>query len=404
MKDKASILNEIFEDDPFGLLNVKPKKSAARTSDERLATSFDEINDFIEKNEREPKPDPANISEYKLYSTLKGLRENEEKMMALEPQDKYELLNIEKKEINSIEDIFGDDSLGILGDEDEGLFDFKHTPKDIDRAKADFLGKRIPCKDFDKYEYLFKEVQDDLALGKRKLVDFKETNVREGNFYVHNGILFLLHTINGKKKVKYGDSGRERTDGRTRCIFENGTESNILLQSVVRNYLHINGKAVTQNVDKVIEEFKESFSGITNEDKETGHIYVLTSQSEKEDIVSLENLYKIGYSSTSVQERIKNAENEPTYLMAPVKIESSWMCYNMNAQKFESLIHRFFGHTCLEIDVFDNTGIRHTPREWFIVPMEVIEQAITLIISGEIVNYIYDTENEIIRIKANTPH
>jgi hypothetical protein len=143
MKDKASILNEIFEDDPFGLLNVKPKKSAARTSDERLATSFDEINDFIEKNEREPKPDPANISEYKLYSTLKGLRENEEKMMALEPQDKYELLNIEKKEINSIEDIFGDDSLGILGDEDEGLFDFKHTPKDIDRAKADFLGKRI---------------------------------------------------------------------------------------------------------------------------------------------------------------------------------------------------------------------------------------------------------------------
>ncbi|MDA9002268.1 GIY-YIG nuclease family protein [Flavobacteriaceae bacterium] len=83
-------------------------------------------------------------------------------------------------------------------------------------------------------------------------------------------------------------------------------------------------------------------------------MYVLTSQSEKEDIASLENLYKIGYSSTSVQERIKNAENEPTYLMAPVKIESSWMCYNMNAKKFEHLIHRFFGHTCLEIDVFES--------------------------------------------------
>ena len=88
--------------------------------------------------------------------------------------------------------------------------------------------------------------------------------------------------------------------------------------------------------------FTETFSGITKEDKETGHIYVLTSQSEKEEIASLENLYKIGYSSTSVQERIKNAENEPTYLMAPVKIESSWMCYNMNAQKFEQLIHTIF--------------------------------------------------------------
>ena len=396
MKDKESILKEIFENDPFGLLIVKPKKSAARTSDERLAASFDEINDFIENNEREPKPDPTNISEYKLYSTLKGLRENEEKMMALEPQDKYGLLNIEKKEINSLDDILGDDSLDILGDDAEGLFTFKHTPKDYERAKADFVGKRFKCKDFGKYEHLFKEVQDDLALGKRKLVDFKEPNLREGNYYIHNGILFLLESITYEREDHYKKDGtRVRRDGRTKCVFENGTESNILLRSVEKN-LYNNGKVVTQNVDKVIEEFTETFSGVTNEDKETGHIYVLTSQSEKEEIASLENLYKIGYSSTSVQERIKNSENEPTYLMGGVKIESSWMCYNMNAQKFETLIHRFFGHTCLEIDVFDNNGIRHTPREWFIVPIEAIEQAISLIISGKIVDYRYDKESEII--------
>ena len=396
MKDKESILKEIFDYDPFGLLNITPKKSAARTSDERLASSFDEINDFIEKNEREPKPDVSNFSEYKLYSTLNGLRENEEKMIALEPQDKYGLLNIEKKEINSIDDIFGDDSLDILGDDVEGLFTFKHTPMDYERAKADFLGKRFKCKDFDKYEHLFKEVQDDLALGKRKLVDFKESNLREGNYYVHNGILFLLESITYDREDYYKEDGtRVRKDGRTRCIFENGTESNILKRSVEKN-LYKNGKVVTQNVDKVIEEFAESFSGLTKEDKETGHIYILTSLSEKEEIASLNNLYKIGYSSTSVQERIKNAENEPTYLMAPVKIESSWICYNMNAQKFESLIHRFFGHTCLEIDVFDNNGIRHTPREWFIAPLKAIEQAVTLLDSGEIINYRYDSVNEVI--------
>lgn len=396
MKDKESILKEIFENDPFGLLNLKPKKSAARTSDERLAASFDEINDFIEKNEREPKPDPTNISEYKLYSTLKGLRENEMKMEALAPQDKFGLLNIEKKEINSIDDILGDDSLDILGDDAEGLFTFKHTPKDYERAKADFVGKRFKCKDFHKYEHLFKEVQDDLALGKRKLVEFKEPNLREGNYYIHNGILFLLESITYDRVDHYKEDGtRVRKDGRTRCIFENGTESNILKRSVEKN-LYKNGKVVTQNVDKVIEEFTETFSGITSEDKETGHIYILTSQSEKEEIASLDNLYKIGYSSTSVEDRIKNAENEPTYLMAPVKIESEWICYNMNAQKFESLIHRFFGHTCLEIDVFDNNGIRHTPREWFIVPLEAIEQAVTLLISGDILNYRYDKENRVI--------
>jgi hypothetical protein len=399
MKDKESILKEIFENDPLGLLNVKPKKLAARTSDERLASSFDEINDFIEKNEREPKPDISNISEYKLYSTLKGLRENQEKMMALEPQDKYGLLNIEKKEINSLDDILGDDSLDILGDDAEGLFTFKHTPKDFEREKADFIGKRVKCKDFDKYEDILKEVQNDLALGKRKLVDFKEPNLREGNYYVHNGVLFLLESITYDREDSYKKDGtRVRRDGRTRCIFENGTESNILMRSVEKN-LYTNGRVVTQNVDKVIEEFTETFSGITKEDKETGHIYVLTSQSKKEEIASLENLFKIGYSSTSVQERIKNAENEPTYLMAPVKIESSWMVYNMNAQKFESLIHRFFGHTCLEIDVFDSNGIRHTPREWFIVPLKAIEQAITLIISGEIVNYRYDKKAEVINKK-----
>ena len=396
MKDKENILKEIFENDPFGLLIVKPKKSAARTSDERLVTSFDEINDFIRKNEREPNPDPTNISEYKLYSTLKGLRENEDKIKALESLDKYGLLNTEKKEINSIDDIFGDDSLDILGDDVEGLFTFKHTPKDYERAKADFVGKRFKCKDFDKYEHLFKEVQDDLALGKRKLVDFNYESLRKGEYYINNGILLFLKDVKFDRNVQKFKSGiHSRPDGRTVIIFENGTESNIMFQSLYKA-LQKNGKMVTQNIDKINEEFTEKFSGITKEDKETGHIYVLKSQSEKEEIKSLDNLYKIGYSSISVQERIKNAENEPTYLMAPVKIESSWMCYNMNAQKFESLIHRFFGHTCLEIDVFDNNGIRHTPREWFIVPLEAIEQAISLIISGEIVNYSYDKENKII--------
>ena len=395
MISKEDILKEIFENDPLGLLNVKPKKSLARTSNERLASSFDEINDFIEKNEREPKPDVSNISEYKLYSTLKGLRDNEDKMMALEPQDKYRLLNTEKKEINSIDDIFGDDSLDILGD-DSDLFTFKHTPKDYDRAKADFVGKRFKCKNFDKYEHLFKQVQNDLALGKRKLVQFKESSLKEGNFYVYNGIIMYLNKVDFSEEYETFPSGnRAQKNGRTQCIFENGTESNMLYRSAIRA-LYDNGKIITQNADKVIEEFTETFRGITKEDKETGHIYVLTSQSKKEEIASLENLYKIGYSSTSVQERIKNAENEPTYLMDAVKIESSWMCYNMNAQKFEALIHKFFGHSCLEIDVFDNNGIRHTPREWFIAPLKAIEQAISLIISGEIVKYRYDKEIEVI--------
>ena len=65
----------------------------------------------------------------------------------------------------------------------------------------------------------------------------------------------------------------------------------------------------------------------------------------------------------------------------------------MNPQKLEQLLHNFFGNSCLELDIFDEKGKRHTPREWFIVPIEVIEQSIELIISGKIVNYKFDAEN-----------
>ena len=394
--DKDSILNEIFENDPLGILNVKPKKSATRTSDERLAASFDAINDFFDKNNREPKPDITNISEYQLYATLKGFRENSEKMEALEPQDTYGLLNSTKKEINSIDDIFNDDTLNIFNDDAEGLFDFKHTPKDFKRAEAESIGKRVPCKDFDKYEHLLQEVQRDLSLGKRKLVNFKEANLRVGHFYVHNGVLFLLESINYTKEDHYRKDGtRVRKDGRTRCIFENGTESNILMRSVEKN-LYANGKVVTENIQDIAEEFIENFSDINENDKEAGYIYVLKSESKKEEISSIKNLYKIGYSTITVEERIKNAENEPTYLMDAVKVESSWKCYNMNAQKFEKLIHKFFGSSCLEVDVFDKKGIRHTPREWFIVPLEAIEQAVALIITDKILEYKYDADTQLV--------
>lgn len=394
--DKDKILDEIFGDDPLGLLNVKPKSSNVKTADERLLSSFKEINDFVEKNKREPEPNPSNISEYQLYSRLKSIREDENKSMVLEPEDKYNILPKEKKEINSVDDIFEDDSLGILGDDNEGLYDFKHTPKPDERASADFVAKRKPCKNFDEYEPLFKSVQADLSTGKRKLITFKQDNLRPGDFYVHNGVLLYLEHVDFEEEVQEFKSGKRiRKDGRTRCIFENGTESNMLYRSLYKALL-ANGRAVSKNFDKVNENFIENFSDITDTDKEAGYIYVLKSKSKDERITSIKNLYKIGYSKSDITTRIRNAEKEPTFLMAPVEYVSGWKCYNMNPQKFEQLLHNFFGQSCLNIDVFDEDGKRYTPREWFIAPLEVIEQAIALIITEEIVGYRYDAESNAI--------
>lgn len=396
--DKEKILEEIFNNDPFGLLKVQVRYSSVRTEDEMLVDKFKEIVLFYENNNHtEPTPNILDVKEYELYSRLKGLRENPGNIAKLTAIDIYGLLRNEKLEINSFDDIFNDKLFSLLNSDTEGLFDFKHTPKEYDKANTDFIARRKPCKNFKKYEALFKEIQSDLANNKRKLIPFTESLLKPGNFYVNNGILLFLESVDYRKRIwrrgeKEPNRVREFEDGRTRTIFENGTESKMLLRSLAKALI-MNGRAVTENIHKVNMDFESTLKSITDEDQEAGYIYVLKSMSKDSRISSMQNLYKIGYSKTDITERIKNAEKEPTYLMAPVDYIAGWKCYNMNPQKFEQLIHNFFGKSCLEVDVFDEKGKRHSPREWFIAPLEVIEQAVDLIINGKVVSYKYDPEN-----------
>ncbi len=152
------------------------------------------------------------------------------------------------------------------------------------------------------------------------------------------------------------------------------------------------GRRVTEHADRLMDDL----NSITEEDGQTGFIYVLKSLSSNPEIASIQDLYKIGFSTVPVEERVKNAADDPTYLMAPVHIVETFECFNLNPQKLELLLHKFFGKVCLEVDVFDRAGKRITPREWFIAPLPVIDEALELIISGEIVNYCYDDELRVI--------
>lgn len=407
--DKDRLLDEIFNNDPYGLLDIKPKASLRRTPDELLLSSFQEINDFVAQNGKAPEANHANVSEYMLYSRLTSLLDDPDKCELLREYDEYNLLPTtginskanEAEEINSIDDILNSDMLNGLNDSDEGLFDLKNVPEQKEVEKTDFVARRKPCPDFDKYEPLFKQVHAELATGDRKIIPFrqdKERNIHlhEGAFYLDNGVLFLLAKINISKQEHYKEDGtRVRTDGRTLCIFENGTQSNMLKRSVEK-MLYANGKLVTESSSKLNSDFAKGLGEITEDDLEAGYIYILKSKSQDEQISSIKNLYKIGFSRTGVFERIKNAENEPTYLMADVEEIAHYKCYNMNVQKLEKIIHTFFANARLQLDVFDNDGNRHTPREWFIIPLEIIEEAIMLITSGDIINYFYDVENRMI--------
>jgi hypothetical protein len=394
-------LDEIFSDEEFHLIEEKKKVSTSSNPDDRLLASFQQINDFYAKYGKAPEANISNVTEYQLYSRLKSLREDPKKAEMLQSEDIYDLLfdsslsmveepgatyyRKPKKEIKSFSDIL-DDDLDILGD-DEGLFDFKHTPKVT--SMPDYIGSRKVCYDFELFEPILKGCQLDLKEGKRRIKDFKnEQQIDVGYFFVLNGILLYVADVEEKKVDKSG-----KTNARLRCVFENGTESDMLLRSLSAE-LYKNGRRITENHEKINQQFQRSLGALNKEDQESGFIYVLKSLNPDPKISSIDNLYKIGYSTIAVEDRIKNAIKEPTYLMAEVNYVAGWKCYNMNTQKFEQLIHNFFGASCLNVDIFDENGKRYTPREWFIAPYEVIEQVIGLIISGQVVKYRYDAEEE----------
>lgn len=376
--DRDDLLKLIADDD-LGLLKVKPKSSNVVSADERLVASFQAINDFIKENGREPGPG-GGVQEHQLYSRLKGIRESKEKILALGDLDEHNLLEKQAKEINSIDDVFGDDDLGILGNDAESIFTLRHVPKEM--SVPDYIARRKPCPDFKDFEDKFKQCHADLVSGKRKLWPFaKGHQIEKGHFFVLKGIVLYIAEV-GDVEIVEG-----RVNARLRCIFENGTESDMLLRSLAAE-LYKDGRRVTEHEDHLL----DGFSNVTEDDTETGYIYILKSRSTKPEIQSIKDLYKIGFSRVPVEERIKNAETEPTYLMAPVAIVTAFRCFNMNPQKLELLLHTFFGAACLDVDVFDGAGRRYVPREWFIAPLEVIEQAVYFLINGEIVNYRYDVD------------
>ncbi|MFT5660201.1 MAG: hypothetical protein ACI9TV_000842 [Sulfurimonas sp.] len=384
--DKKKILDDILANDPFGLLDSKAKNPII-TEEDRLVSSFEDVNDFYEKNGCEPKKS-TDINERSLFSRLQGMRDTPTKRNLLKKYDKFNLLSGEDiLEINSIDDIFNNDALGLLENDAEDIFTLKHVPKvDKDRKNVDYLSRRSPYKDFATYEPIFIQCQKDLKSETRELEKFTEESLKEGNFFILKNVLVYLKEIGERTKDKY-----HKVNARTTLIFENGTYSNMLLRSLTR-ILYDGGYVVSERKEIAPQE-------ITSEDKQNGYIYIVSSLSNDDRISTKSNLFKIGFSTTEVEIRIKNAKKDPTYLMSEIQTVASYEVYNVNPHKLEQLIHKFFSNTCLDIDIVDEKGRIHRPREWFVAPLDVIEEAIDLIINGKIINYHYNELSEQIELK-----
>ena len=400
-KTKKDKLSEIFESDLLGLLAVdEPKATPVSPQDSRLIDSFQEISDFYETNQRCPELGD-DIGEYRLASRLAAIKKDPKKVKTLLPYDYYNLLESEET-VNSpsvsVEELISGDPLGLLDGDDEAdsIYTLSHV-KPSERLRPDYIAHRKVCKDFDLYEEAFQRIHDDLEHGRRRLVEFKEGDLHEGCYYVLRGVvLYLEQNLAVKQKIEYKSGAKVRKEGRTRCIFDNGTESSILYRSLGKA-LKLDGFCISDLIEK-----NESSVSIDSTDVQNGYIYVLRSLSHAPQIRSIRNLYKIGYCSGDVTTRIKNAVHEPTYLMNDVEVVLTVRCYNLDVPYLEASIHSFFSNVNVYFEVRDDEGIMHYPKEWFTVPLNIIEEALPLIVDKKIDSYRYDKNLQMIIQKGSS--
>lgn len=379
-------LEAIFNDPLLADVTV-PRKRA--TSSDRLIAGFQEILAFYEANSRLPEDTPEEAS---LFHKWTGLLKSEKKIERCRPFDDLGILpqpvqtveepqteyHRELTEEEQLEAILNDPLLADIEDgSDLGLFDVpEYMRQRLEaRKEADYVGKRRPCEDFDKYTDGFKEIQQGLKSGKYKLVKFSEPNLKVGRYFVEQGIIGYLAAFEQEAK-----NNLNRVDGRTRVIYENGSEADIKFRTITKN-LSVDGYSIMDCSEMSPEDFEQCFT-LTDKDVESGTIYVLRSKSSRPEITAIKDLYKIGFTVTSVESRIANAKNEPTYLCADVEVVATWKVYNVKSSTFEALIHKLFAPVQLQVTVDG-----HRPKEWFIVPFKVIEEAINAIISGKSIEY-----------------
>ena len=379
-------LEAIFNDPLLADVTV-PRKRA--TSSDRLIAGFQEILAFYEANSRLPEDTPEEAS---LFHKWTGLLKSEKKIERCRPFDDLGILpqsvqtveepqaeyHREQTEEEQLEAILNDPLLADIEDgADLGLFDVpEYMRQRLEaRKEAEYIGKRRPCEDFDKYTDGFKEIQQGLKSGKYKLVKFSEPNLKVGRYFVEQGIIGYLAAFEQEAK-----NNLNRVDGRTRVIYENGSEADIKFRTITKN-LSVDGYSIMDCSEMSPEDFEECFT-LTDKDVESGTIYVLRSKSSRPEITAIKDLYKIGFTVTSVESRIANAKNEPTYLCADVEVVATWKVYNVKSSTFEALIHKLFAPVQLQVTVDG-----HRPQEWFIVPFKVIQEAINAIIIGKPIEY-----------------
>ncbi len=373
-------------------VDTAPKKKVTRSPrEERIIAGFEEIQRFIEEHGHPPAHGEDKDIFERLYATrLDQIITQDECRRLVEGLDHQGLLakanqiSEPPKDYNSNAELLKE--LGVESPKEGDVTFLKHVKTRAEVKATEEIAKRELCEDFDKFKPIFDTVQEELKSGLR------EAKLLTKNAQINQGDLFILFG----QKAYVTDVSEERTHGfdnndyRLRVIYDNGTESDLLLRSLQRALDRDEaGRRIVELTAGPL------FSDVSNEeDLASGTIYVLRSKSEHPTIIENRDvIHKIGVTGGKVETRISNAKLDPTFLMADVEIVASYELYNINRSKLEGLIHKFFAQAKLDIEINDRFGIPVSPKEWFLVPVFIIDEVVEKIKDGTLSNYKYDIES-----------
>lgn len=367
-------LQDIFENDPLSLLDVSLSKSTRLAEESIWFATLNEVSQFKKANGYLPSPDSEAIHEAKLGTRFQNILSKPELIETLRPYDTEQLLPVPTSTEDtyippsSIDALFSNSLLSV----DDPIFqiDPRHEMTIKTQSTNEQMAKRKPCKEFTKFKPLFMAIQHDLNNDIRKTEPIsKIADIKAGQAFILSGLIAYVAEIGEKYEHRKGHH-----NARTRIIFSNGMESDLLLRSFgAALYKDETARAITGDT------LGPLFQGIDDE-KVSGYVYVLRSLSVNPEISKHRSyLHKIGVTKTTVKNRISHAAKDPTYLLADVEVVAEFSLYNFNPHVTEQLLHTFFSSARADLTIKDRFENNVKPREWFFIPLEEIRKAVSYV-------------------------
>lgn len=383
--------------DALGVEVAPLKASSHSPREERIIAGFEDILRFHQQHGRAPLHGEGRDIFERLYAVrLEQLRKLPEARALLAGLDTPGLLTAVGTAPLDIDSLDEDALLAELGFGNDAqvqndLTTLRHVRSHTERRAAEEVADRTPCADFERFQPLFEQAERELKSGARKTLRFgRDASIANGHYFIVGGQLAYVAEVGEALKAPNGES-----DARLRVIYSNGTESNLLRRSLQRAlYKDETGRRLTDpDVGPLFGDAPEP------DDIETGTIYVLRSQSSHPFVAEHRELvHKIGVTGGSVESRIGGAAKDPTYLLAGVEVIATYKLHNINRTKLENIFHRLFGAAQIDLTIPDRFGNAVKPREWFLVPLQVIDEAVQRIRDGSILDVAYDVSTATLRV------